>query len=174
MHMHRVSTPRERSPAKQECISRQIREFSGVFIRHWQLTGYTKRQVRTSFSTSPKSPFRMSEKAFPRRQTGFSKTRQRLFRSAKPAFMSRHTPHSTPKNSFCDVVNGIFTHIMTPLSDIPFSVSRFSTVKIFYFRFCIFMHKTDCARLPESRFSLPLPASFHTWHNVVLYVYHPK
>ena len=155
MHMHRVSTPRERSPAKQECISRQIREFSGVFIRHWQLTGYTKRQVRTSFSTSPKSPFRMSEKAFPRRQTGFSKTRQRLFRSAKPAFMSRHTPHCTPKNSFCHVLNGIFTHIMTPLSDIPFSVSRFSTVKIFYFRFCIFMHKKDCVRQLENRFSLP-------------------
>ena len=106
--------------------------------------------------------FHITEKAVPRRQTGFSKTRQRLFRSAKPAFVSRHTPHSTPKNSFCGVVNGIFPHFMTPISDIPFSVSRFSTVKIFYFRFCIFMHKTDCARLPESRFSLPLPALFHT------------
>ena len=56
----------------------------------------------------------------------------------------------------------------------PFSVSRFSTVKIFYFHFCIFMHKKDCVRQLENRFSLPLPALFHTWHNVVLYVYNPK
>lgn len=124
---------------------------------------------RLDKTASQNTLFHITGKPVPHARKGFSATSERLFRDltkafpeCKTCFVSRHTPHSTPKNSFCHVLNGIFTHIMTPLSDFPFSVSRFSTVKIFYFHFCIFMHKTGCARLPESRFSLPLPALFHT------------
>lgn len=113
--------------------------------------------------------FHITGKPVPHARKGFSATSDRLFRDLTKAFPECKTcfcePSYTslyPEKQFLPCIERHFYAYHDAFIRLSFSVSRFSTVKIFYFRFCIFMHKTDCARLPESRFSLPLPALFHT------------
>ena len=92
MHMHRVSTPRERSPAKQGHILRQIREFSGVFYKTLVINRLDK-------TASQDILFHITGKPVPHVRKGFSATPDRLIRDLTKAFPECKTCFCEPSYS---------------------------------------------------------------------------